>query len=218
MFPFPVVTTVIEAAVVTYVSTATDTSNGAIYTFTGQNIGTPAADRYLVVEVGGSGGTTTLSGVTVGGTPMTIHVQSNNATGCSAICGLLYPSGSTADIVVTFSGSKNRAGIGVHTLNKLQSTTPVHTNSAFDSTNADVSTTINYQEGGAVIGAAWVVAANGQSWTWTNLTEDFDSTVESNDVGTAANKATTSTVSGETITATLSTTGKNKILAVASWR
>lgn len=213
MFVFPGGTP--SPAVLTYIGSTPAIENAATYTFAAHAIGTAAADRLVIVCPAANGGSGTISSVTCGGVAMNAVVtpieQVNTVAG---IYSLLVTTGTTADIVVTYASSRNRSAISVYTLNNLESTTAYHTATG-SAADTDTAVSINYQDGGAVIGVAHV---NGnRTATWTNLTENYDSVVESTSAHTSASKATTTGATGETITVTFS--GANDhVLAVASWR
>lgn len=86
------------------------TSGLTTYTFTGRNIGTADSNRYVMVCLGWSNSTTrTVSSVTVGGQAATVVATGSQV----AIYRIAYPTGTTADIVVTMSGACTAMSVGL---------------------------------------------------------------------------------------------------------
>jgi hypothetical protein len=175
----------------TFTDHATDTANLTTYTFSARAIGTAASDRRVHVLVHGGGvGDTTLSSVTVGGVSATINVQASSGQHTSAIATAAVPTGTTGDVVVTFSGGKARCGIGVYASTGLSSETAVDT----DSSTADPATaTLTSVAGGFVLALA--AGDNSSSLTWTNVTEDYDEVFESTVQSGASGVTSSTTVS-----------------------
>ena len=166
-------------ATIAYVSQNSNEANQASYTFTAQSIGTAASDRFILVGVYAPANTNfgNITGVTIGGSPMTQLVQTEDASGFSdfAVYGLSVPSGTTADIVVSLSGSPDRLGIDVFRANSLSSTTPTAT-ATLNTASVDLVQSITVQSGGIIIG----FAGNENTatlHTWTNLTERHDDAI-----------------------------------------
>ncbi|WP_448005333.1 hypothetical protein [Agromyces bauzanensis] len=104
----------------TYQATVYDEEDRATYTFSAQPIGAAASSRRVVVAIGcrhSSG--ITLNTVTIGGVAATKDVTKIEAGGINetVIASAVVPTGTTADVVVTFTGgSAVRCTIGVWTL------------------------------------------------------------------------------------------------------
>lgn len=154
-----------------------DDTNQATYTFTSAAIGVADASRRVVVAVhwGQATNNRTLSSATIGGIAATIHSQSNPANLASvAIISALVPTGTTATIVINFSGSADRCKIGVFRAVNETSASPSDTqvDTSFTSNALSVSLTVPND--------AWVVAAStnatgsGITHTWTGVTEQYD--------------------------------------------
>lgn len=215
MFPFPFFAGSSPAAVLTYIGSTLDTANASVYTFDAHAIGTAASDRLVIVCPAANGGSGGITGVTCGGVAMTqVVTPIVNGNTAAGIYSLLVTTGTTAEIVVTYAASRNRSAISVYTLTSLESTTAYHTATGSDiDTNTSVS--INYSEGGAVIGVAHV--DGNRTAIWTNLTENYDAVVETTSAHTTASKMVGTSATGESITVTFSA-ANDHVLAVASWR
>lgn len=192
-----------------YLGTATEPAGLTTYTFSSQSLGTAAADRYIVVgaatrQTGGL----TLSSVTVGGVSATIVVQQNNGDGTTGLAIAAVPSGTTGDIVVTWSGASARCAIVFYRLTGLDSATPTDTDS---DTATDPSFTLT-KAAGPTIGIT-SVSSGSLSCSWTNLTENADSEIESMDYSSASEE---STAGDSTITASWGG-GTAKSMCAATW-
>jgi hypothetical protein len=160
------------AVATTYIGNATDDTNLTTYTFSSQSIGSASADRIVVVGIASrnTSASTVINSVTIGGNTASIDVQDSNSTSNYNICGiasLLVTSGTTADIVVTFSGAQLRAGIAIYTVTGANET-PYATNS--DNSGGDPSLDLNVPANGGAIGVA--MSANTSLESWTGITED----------------------------------------------
>lgn len=201
--------------IASYIGRAEDTTNGSSYTFSGQSIGAASSDRLVVVCIGyTAAGTVTTTSLTIGGNAASQAVEvttSGGDKGSVAIYYLAVPTGTTADVVASLSGSASRCDIEVFTLTGLTSTTPTTTNS---DTASPPSAAVTPAAGGVVIGMAKSVAST--SCTWTNLTEDADNVVETAATFTSAH-ASNLPASSLTVTATFAS-HTSPALALAAWR
>jgi len=100
---------------VTFLQTASDATNLQTYTFSSQNLGAANSKRYIIVAIASRNTRlgTTINSVRIGGVTATISVQSNHDDSPnSSVAGLAVanvPTGTTGDIVVTFSTTMLRA-------------------------------------------------------------------------------------------------------------
>lgn len=157
-----------KRAIVEFISSAV--ASGSVVTFTNQDIGPVYADRYIVVAFTGDTNGRTISSVTIGGITATQHVvQSGYPAG---IYGAYVPTGTTATIVITLSGSEPIA-LSVYNIRGLRSSTALNTATGTESPDGTVTTSLN-------VGLGFYIAVSGSSssssgtWTWTNATEVFD--------------------------------------------
>lgn len=211
------------AAVATWTAAPSSATDGTSFTFNAVAIGTASADRVVVVGVssGQTGTTTRTCTVTVGGVTAT-QIQFTRVGPTNSTHGGMYavpfPSGTTANIVLTFSGTQSRCGIQVWALTGTNGVeTPAFSAIVSSSgTAASVSTSVNTVAGGTCIGMfsdGTPGAANTTSWT--NLTEDNDTVVELSVYSGAHTNGTTG--SSLTVTATESASTSSMVLTLASW-
>lgn len=163
-----------------YITSNQQTVPGSISnpTFSSVSVGTADPKRYILVgiaAISNANGPQTISACTVGGSGATILTQRtpadqggsyNDVTGFALIA---FPTGTTANIQVTFSGNMATWGIGVWRLIDLFSTSLVA--SANLSANP-LSGNINVSAGGSAFGVALAGVITG--WTWTGITERYD--------------------------------------------
>lgn len=162
-----------------FLSNGQITGNNTTYTFTSVDFGAASAKRYLIVAIVGRAGSTsaTLSSVTIGGVTASVigTALGNGTTNQLALYGALVPSGTSGDIVAVFSAARNFAAYGLWALTQYESTAPVATYADTDST---MSGAISIKGGGFAVGAA--CTDDETSYTWTGLSENFDTTIQSN--------------------------------------
>jgi hypothetical protein len=151
------------------------------YTFNSCALGTAAADRKILVMATVVNGIP-IVGMTVGGVALEFIDKKNNAGNQTSIEAWIgdVPTGTSATIEVDMTSSSSLAGIGVYALYGLASNTPLDVEKWDPSHGAGVDVTITTAEGGMTIAGllAWNDVANPTS-TWTQLTEDYDSAIES---------------------------------------
>lgn len=188
---------------------AVDSTDTTAYTFAGKSIGAADSNRRIIIAVAGSSVTAgrTISSVTVGGLTATGDVTATSTgfgTNISALYRVVVPTGTTADVVVTFSGSMRHCGISVYRLINAGAVFNTATDITIGGSN-DLSASINIPGGGCAIGS---VIGNGsaavRTWTWTNLTEDVDATIEGATSYTTASDVFTGAQTSRTVTATAS--------------
>ena len=195
-----------------------DASNADSYTFSNQSLGDAASNRYIIVTVYCRRAETTptsISGITVGGVSATVvvsqqHIATNQLLVAIAIAAV--PTGTTGDVVVTFSQSQNRCVIGMYRVTGLNSATAHDTASS----TADPTTgNLDIPAGGVAV----AMSAHGfaETASWTNLDEDFDIEIESTTCS-GASKKFNEQQTGLTITCTWSGTAAEPAGVFASWR
>lgn len=198
-----------------YIGHVTSGTNTGTYTFTAASLGTAANNRYIVIVAYGdvpSG--TSFTSITVQGITATISVQANGTLQPNAIAIALVPTGTTGDVVVTFSTTQNRAGIDIYRLVDLASGTAFNTASAVNAAGSNPTVSLNIPYAGIAIGGAGT--ADGASWSWSGLTEDSDYELEAGgNVVSAASTRVTAAVSGQSITATTTTGARNALVAAS---
>jgi len=201
-------------ATVTYIGNTLDTVDRTTYTFASHSLGTAAADRKIVVATYGQRASVSVSTLTVNGVSASLvkAQQVSSADRTVEIWQAAVPTGTTGDIVVTFSGGASaHCSVGVWAV--YGATSAAHAmlgNSSNPSTG-----TINVPAGGVLIAAS--VNNNASTNTWTGPTEKFDATLETNTGQSGASDAYAATQTGLTVTATYSAGATQQSLAAASW-
>lgn len=142
--------------------------SGAPYTWSGVNIGTARADRRVVVTLGFEAAT--ISSVTIGGVAATVDASSAR----SAVVSAIVPTGTTADVAVTFVSAPSRASIAVYTI-----TGGAAPSSSFTDDSAPMSQTATAAIGEVVIATGYSTSG-GVTDTWTGLDENHSLSLGSN--------------------------------------
>lgn len=203
------------AADVSYIDVLHNTDNTSNYTFSNVNIGDAAADRYVFLEItyASSGGTErSLSSATIGGVAAKIHVdQSVDSSDAlsAAIISALVPSGSTANIAISLSGSGGSVDIGIYRVTSLGSDTAFDTAVSTNATGGGLlSTTLDIPAGGFALACA-NFEINSAMTTWSGVDEmyDEDNTDGSPEIVTGGFASALGAETGRTISATSSSNG-----------
>jgi hypothetical protein len=146
-------------------------------TFSSVDIGTASATRKVIVGVGMDGfqGNEAYTSLTIGGVAANLVGVQNAASGGRpvALYELDVSSGTSADIVVTFTGTQTKCysmGIGVWTIEGGTLFSTVGSTANPGAGNISVSS------GGTVI-AIMTEGSASATYTWANLTENFDNQV-----------------------------------------
>lgn len=203
-----------RVATVSFASSAVSTADLTTYTFSSASLGTAASNRKIVIAVSGAVHTTaTVSTMTVGGVSASL-ITGTKVRWPTSLYGLEIwqadvPTGSTGDVVVTWSNAQNRTGIGVWAV--YGAAAAAHATATDNS--APYSQAVVVPAGGVVIGAVW--GGSPVSYTWTApMTEKYDQEVESNQLQSGASYASTA---GETVTVIVApaSAGENAMAAVS---
>ncbi len=151
-------------------ASAVSGTDATTYTFSAQALGTAASDRYILIgAVARATASRTLDSVTVGGVSATAIVNHEASSSNSGLWLAAVPTGTTGDVVLTFSAGMLRAGIAVWRLDGID-TTPTDT----DSSAADPATAnITISAGGVAFSSSFIaISTTTLTTSWTNLTED----------------------------------------------
>lgn len=192
-------------ASVTFCENRQSATDASSYTFSAVSLGTAATGRRIVVGVSGSkGGTVSVSSVTVGGNSATQLCTDEGSGGGANQRTALYiitvDSGTSADIVVTYSGTCARSGIGVWAVYDLQSSTPVATATS-QVVDPYTSGSLSHTAGGVGIYVAYTYYSGGlPTHTATNATERYDVDTEAGVLPHTGGDTTFSTTGSTTIT------------------
>lgn len=166
---------------VSYLGNTASVSNNTTYTFSGESLGVAASSREIFVAVSWNGGVAlrTLSSATIGGISATIQVQDGVSNGTTlslgaAIISAAVPTGTTGNIVCTFSGSGNTmCDIGkFRVVSKTAIIATAHDAPTTSNSVATTSVNINVGTNGALI-AAYNNSDTGNV-TWGNITKQYE--------------------------------------------
>jgi len=213
---FPIFAPHSPDATVVYTDYSVDATNSTSYTFSSSAIGTASSNRKIVVgPVSNRAPGTTATAVTVGGISATsvIGQTSNNGEQRAELWEAEVPTGTTADIVVTWAATADSCGIGVWAVYDAAA-------SASDTASDDgVPTLLEENLTIPAGGVAISVACSGSSatYTWTNLTEKYDATVEGTVTFSGASDAFSTLQTSLLITATRSAGTTNGTIVMAAW-
>jgi len=161
----------VRAPTITHTDYTFDEVNRSVYTFSSQAVGTAGSNRDVAVCVTLRGNSTSPTSVTVGGTNLSQAVSSIASSDVAEIWIGAIPTGTTADVVVTFSASQSRCAVNTYAIYDLVSTTPSDTATS----SADpASLNMDIPSGNSIaLGCAYTNTTSDA--TWTGLTEDNDS-------------------------------------------
>lgn len=180
----------------TYQTAAVDSVDRTAYTFSAQAIGTAATSRRVVVAISWrySSPAPAISSVTIGGVSATVHASVMTGDGGSnavAIASAVVPTGTSADVVVTFASTSTRCGIGVWTLPNGGSYTG---QSAGAQGNTNLSVDVTTVAGQGVIAAVMSLGSSTATSTWTGADERYDAAIEGTNIyHSGADRSATST-------------------------
>lgn len=195
---------------ISFLQAVVDTANASVYTFSSQNLGTAAADRYIVVALNSRmAGSPTSTSVTVGGVSATLVVE-QWFSGCySSLWIAAVPTGATGDIVATFGAGQVRAFYGAWRLDDLASATASDTDTSTAHPHAG---TLDIPVDGVGIGS--VIATDAVTMTWSGLTGDASGTGHEATAYAFAHQTYPSGSTGQAISATWTTGTKGSPSAV----
>ncbi len=158
-----------------------DPTDASSYTFAAADVGPEASDRYVLVSVNGRAATTrTITGVTIGGVSATIvGSQIDNVGSSSAFFIAPFPTGTTANIVVSLNLNWLRCQIGVYALTGVGSAVAYDAQSDTTFSAGVVSVSMNCPAGGAIYALANGFNSGNTGWgSWAGVVEDFDGVAE----------------------------------------
>lgn len=201
-------------ASISFVSSSLDTSNGPSWTFSSHAIGAPAANRTVIVAVTAFTAAATSSSLTIGGVSATSVVSLDTGNGFAEIWQADVPTGTTGDIVVTFSGTGLRhCEIGVYAAYAITATKH---DSGTHSGTASLTTDIAIPVNSVVVGVCYSEVTNATS-TWVGVTERYDALSENTAAYHGGDGTFSSSNASHTVSCTLAGAGGDLILAAASW-
>jgi len=212
MFLFPGGSSGSVAAIVSFETSAVDSTNSATYTFSGLAIGTPAADRKVVVAL--SQGSFKITTVTLDGVSMEfLGEASNNNNNIEFWQKNNVSTGTTAELVVPFSSGTLGVGVGVWAI--YGAADPV-TAIAASLVDDPAVLSLFIPANGVIVAAACNEAVGTPTAVWAHLFEDYDELVDGNRAHTGASKAV-AVSEGPAITASFTPSSSLTTGVVASW-
>jgi len=159
------------AASVVYIGENADGTDRTTYTFTAEPIGTAAAGRRVFVAAQTvDNDNATIVSASIGGVTATIHASATQVLASAVIFSAVVPTGTTADIVFTWSAEVFQALIGVWSAYDLIRSTPSDTATA-TGTTGPLSLNTDVEAGGILLAAASALSLT--TVDWTGLTEDY---------------------------------------------
>lgn len=199
-----------------FLQAANSTADASSYTFTSQNLGAAEATRCIIVTVTSRRtGAPVLNSVTVAGQTATILRQTATAlvnNNIAAIALVSLPSGTSGNVVVTFSGTMLRCQISMYRATGINAT-PIDVDS--DNVNGDPTVNLDIPANGYALGVAATDAST--TCAWTNLTEDFDTVLEGLLTSTSAHAAFATAQTGLSILANFVAPGTASVGAFVSF-
>lgn len=204
-------------AAVTYTDAKSDNVGGSSTTFSSVTIGTASSDRYVVVVA-----TVRTSGIS--DITMTCTIAGVSATSVATVASLTasahrqnifiaaVPTGTTGNVVLTFSRSSIRSMISVFAVTGIDGLTASATAT---STASPGSGTITIPAGGIAIAGSYNIL--GGAYTWSNLTEQHYSVFNTNNYWAAASDAFATLQTSRVITATMAGSPVQPVHCFAAW-
>lgn len=157
---------------------------GNTHTETGASFGSEASDRLIFVAV--SAFCTSFDGldsITIGGIAGTLAVEELISAGGSAgyFSSIYYAevsTGTTGDIVLTFTGDSIAAGVTVYRVVNANTVTPIGAIAQANVASGAVSASITPANGSVTIATAFAGSSSTDvDISWTNITEDTDQAI-----------------------------------------
>lgn len=207
-----------------FLQTDSDVSDTNIYTFSDQSLGDAHSERYIIVGISGrSTSLLALSSVTIGGVTADIYVE-EWITGATFFSVTGYaiakvPTGTTGDIVVTFSGSMARCHISAYRAININ---PIPFDTAIDkATNGEAQTTltadIDIPFNGFAISISNSTVATAPTATWSGTVEDFEDVVETTFTATGGSIESESGETAFAVTVVYSSSSGDKVASMISF-
>ncbi len=205
----------------TFLQNTRDDGNLTTYTFSSQSFGAADPRRYIIAAVGGrASAARTLDSVSIGGTNATqIANIEVGTTGIMSIWARYVPTGTSGDVVATYSSGMIRTACALfRLLSDFDST--VSTDSQTDGvvSGSDLSVSLTVPVGGVAIAAVHTNTGVASSVSWSGISESYDdASVELGNQGYSGGLASY-TASPLTITSTIAGSPSVCALAAASFR
>jgi hypothetical protein len=166
---------------IAFLQRSSSNSDLSTYTFSGVSIGAEASDRVIIAAVYSRANASVVEPtLTVAGISASAIVASadGSATPGYQRCTLFavsVPTGTTGNIVATFSGTQSRCAVDLFRMTGTSVTAYDTATSTSDPSTLDV----DVQAGGCIVAASLNYLSGGSSATWSGVTESTDASVES---------------------------------------
>ena len=193
---------------VTFTDSSVNSGSATAYTFSSQAIGTASSDRVVAVGVSAGNSAAGINTLTVGGVSAVKAIDATNSTE-TELWYASVPSGTTADIVVTFSSSKGRCGIGVWALTGVTGVGATNT-----STSSTATLTVSGRAKDIIL--AVYGGKDHASVTFTGLTEDYDEDISGAGSQYQAGGSKKLTATGSNTITVTPNTGATEVAAVSA--
>lgn len=189
---------------------------GSSFTFSSQALGAAAADRKLVVITGAGSSGATISAMTIAGVSAELVLAKHTAESHSEMWQADVPTGTSGDIVITYSTTIHNTGIGIFRITGAGTGPTSPSDTANDSQAAPIALTITVPANGVCIAGACDDATS--SHTWAELTEVYDASASGGSrMHTGALLASETLQTDLAVTCTFSNTVSQETGLAASW-
>ena len=179
----------VKTPTLTYIGSSPLTTNATSYNF--GNFTAATAGLMIVVAMATSGGSPSISGVSIGGTAGTIHYNTGAGAKVVAIASRVVSAGAN-NVTVTTSSNGNNCAVSVYLLTDYVSATPT-TGATNTGTGTSLAASFTIPAGSAAVFG--VTHANTNATSWSVGTGNYDATNETIRVSSAS-LTTQSVISG----------------------
>jgi len=164
----------IAEAEIAFIAATGNETELTTYTFAGQSLGVENSARKILVVLSArssDGAARTISSVTVAGITATAIATQHSSGNTAAIYSAAVPTGTTGDVVVTWSSTMARTGIGVYRALNIASAAEA----TGVSTANPLTSNLSVSEGSVQVAVGHSDNSTTATWSGTNgLTEDYD--------------------------------------------
>ena len=189
---------------------------GTSFTFSSQALGDAAPDRKLVVITGAGSSGANITAMTIAGVSAEIVLSKHTSETHSEMWQADVPSGTSGDIVITYSVLIHNTGIGIFRITGAGTGPTAPSDTANDSNADPIALTITVPAKGVCIAGA--CDDNTSTHTWAELTEVYDTAVSGSRMHTGALLNSETLETDLPVTCTFSNqTGSQRTGLAASW-
>jgi hypothetical protein len=205
-----------------FTASAVNSGAASTYTFSSQALGAPENSRVIGVFITGWRGanTTVVSSVTIAGVSATKQAAASASNSHDfELWTAVVPNVTAGNVVVNWSASVNRCGIGMFRIVGAGDPTPYDISTS-NGTSASLSVNVDVPpNGGMIAGIGGIRNSSTFTSTWTGASEEYDQQIGGGVCHSGARIDIGSSQSGKSIlVATSAVTDLGAGLIVASWR